>query len=41
VLFGTNLRSTVGEKFSRTQLAMVRLASYQYNVVIGLLLSDG
>lgn len=41
VVFGTNLTSTVGIKFSRTQLAMVRLASYQYNVVIGLLLSDG
>lgn len=41
VVFGTNLTSTVGIKFSRSQLAMVRLASYQYNVVIGLLLSDG
>jgi len=41
VIFGTNLQSTVGVKFSRTQLAMVQLAPYQYSVVIGLLLSDG
>lgn len=41
VVFGTNLTSTVGIKFSLTQLAMVRLAPYQYNVIIGLLLSDG
>jgi hypothetical protein len=41
VIFGSNLTSTVGIKFSRTQLAMVRLAYYQYSVIIGLLLSDG
>lgn len=41
VLFGKNLASTVGIKFSRTQLAMIRIAPYQYSVVIGLLLSDG
>ena len=40
-LWGTNLISTVGVKFTRTQLAMVRLAPYQYSVIIGLLLSDG
>jgi hypothetical protein len=41
VVFGTNLTSTVGVKFTRTQLAMVQLAPYQYSVIIGLLLSDG
>jgi hypothetical protein len=35
------LSSTVGVKFSRTQLTIVKLAPYQYNVIIGLLLSDG
>jgi hypothetical protein len=41
VVFGSNLQSTVGSRFTRTQLAMVRLASYQYSVIIGLILSDG
>jgi hypothetical protein len=41
VVFGTNLTSTVGIKFSRTQLAIIKLTPYQYNVIIGLLLSDG
>jgi len=41
VIWGTNLTSTVGVKFTRTQLAMVRLAPSQYSVIIGLLLSDG
>jgi LAGLIDADG DNA endonuclease family len=41
VIYGSNLSSTVGIKFNRTQLAMVKLASYQYSVIIGLLLSDG
>jgi hypothetical protein len=41
VVFGTNLTSTVGIKFTLKQLAMVQLAPYQYNVIIGLLLSDG
>jgi hypothetical protein len=35
VIWGTNLTSTVGVKFTRTQLAMVQLAPYQYNVIIG------
>jgi hypothetical protein len=35
--FCENLTSTVGERFSRTQLEMVILAPYQYSVVIGLL----
>jgi len=41
VIWGTNLTSTVGIKFSLKQLAIVRLAPYQYSVIIGLLLSDG
>ncbi len=41
MVWGTNLTSTVGSKFTRTQLAMVCLARYQYGVIIGLLLSDG
>ena len=41
VIFGTNLTSTVGIKFTRKQLAMVQLAPYQNSVIIGLLLSDG
>ncbi len=41
VVFGTNLTSTVGERFSRTQLAMVILAPYTRSVIVGLLLSDG
>ncbi len=41
VVWGTNLRSTVGEKFTRKQLAMVQLAPYQYSVIVGLVLSDG
>jgi hypothetical protein len=41
VVWGTNLTSTVGSKFTRTQLAMVCLATYQHSVIIGLLLSDG
>jgi hypothetical protein len=40
VIWGTNLSSTVGVKFTRTQLAMVQLAPYQYGVIIGLILSD-
>jgi len=41
VVFGTNLTSTVGIKFTRKQLAMVQLAPYTRDVIIGLLLSDG
>ena len=40
VIWGTNLSSTVGVKYTRAQLAMVQLAHYQYSVVIGLILSD-
>ena len=41
VVFGTNLTSTVGIKFTRTQLAIIKLAPYQKSVIIGLILSDG
>jgi len=41
VIWGINLTSTVGIKFTRKQLVMVQLAPYQYSVIIGLLLSDG
>lgn len=40
VIWGTNLSSTVGVKYTRAQLAMVQLAPDQYSVVIGLILSD-
>jgi hypothetical protein len=41
VVFGTNLQSTVGEKFTRKELAMVKLPPYLESVIVGLLLSDG
>lgn len=41
VIWGTNLTSTVGNKITRKELAMVCLAPYQYSVIIGLILSDG
>lgn len=41
VLFGKILRSTVGERFTHKELAMIRLAPYPRNVIIGLILSDG
>ena len=41
VVFGTNLTSTVGIKFTRAQLAIIKLAPYQKSVIIGLILSDG
>jgi hypothetical protein len=41
VVFGTNLTSTVGIKFTRTQLTIIKLAPYQKSVIIGLILSDG
>ena len=40
-MWGVNLVSTVGKKFSRNELAMVKLPPYQHSVIIGLLLSDG
>ena len=41
LVFGKNLTSTVGIKFTLKQLAIVQLAPYQYSIIIGLLLSDG
>lgn len=41
VIWGKNLTSTTGEKFTRKELAMIKLPPYQYSVIIGLLLSDG
>jgi len=41
VIWGINLQSTVGNKFTIEQLAMVQLAPYRHSVIIGLLLSDG
>jgi len=41
VVFGSNLSSTVGKKFTRTQLATVVLANHTGDIIVGLLLSDG
>jgi hypothetical protein len=41
VVWGQNLALTVKERFSRTELAMVRLPVNVYSFIIGLLLSDG
>jgi len=41
VVWGTNLQSTVGEKFTRKELTMVILTPYTRGVIVGLLLSDG
>jgi hypothetical protein len=40
VVFGTNLTSTVGVKFTRAQLSMVKLPSHILDIIIGLILSD-
>ena len=41
VVWGQNLQSTVKDRFSRKELAMVKLSPYQFSVIIVLLLSDG
>lgn len=41
VVLETNLQSTIGDKFSRTALATVRLTPYTKGVIVGLILSDG
>jgi len=41
VIWGTNLTSTVGVKFTLKQLSMVKLIPYTRDIIIGLLLSDG
>jgi hypothetical protein len=40
VIWGTNLSSTVGVKFTRTQLSMINLPSHILGVMVGLILSD-
>ena len=39
-LWGKNLQSTVGEKFTRVELAMIKLPPFQFSVIIGLIISD-
>jgi len=41
VLWGTNLSSTVGERFTRSQLSMVKLPLHIQSIMVGLILSDG
>jgi len=40
IIWGTNLQSTVGEKFSRQELSMVKFSPYHRDVIVGLILSD-
>ena len=40
VLWGTNLSSTVGERFTRSQLSMVNLPIHIQSIMVGLILSD-
>ncbi|WP_216084885.1 hypothetical protein, partial [Shigella sp. SHS-4] len=40
VVWGLNLSSTMGSKFTCKELAMVQLAPYQYSVIIWIMLSD-
>lgn len=40
-IFGQNLGSTMGFRFSRIQLSNIKLSSYAKSVIIGILLSDG
>jgi hypothetical protein len=39
-VWGINLRSTVGEKFTRKELAMVKLPNHIQGIMIGFILSD-
>jgi hypothetical protein len=41
ILCGTNLHSTVGEKFTQNELNIVKLSYFIKSVIIGILLSDG
>ena len=42
VLWGTNLGSTVGSgRITKVERSMIKLAPFQFSVIIGLLLSDG
>jgi len=40
VIWGVNLPSTVGVKYTRAQLAIVNLPFYERGVIVGLVLSD-
>jgi hypothetical protein len=40
VLWGTNLSSTTGERYTRSQLAMVQLPLHIRSIMVGLILSD-
>jgi group I intron endonuclease len=40
VLWGTNLSSTVGVRFTRSQLAMIKLPLHIKSIMVGLILSD-
>lgn len=41
VVWGTNLPSTVGIKYTLVQLAMVKLPLYIQGIIVGLILYDG
>jgi hypothetical protein len=41
IVFVSNLRSTVGEKYTHKELAMVRLSPYIRDIIIGEILVDG
>jgi len=41
ILWGTNLQSTVGIKFTQNELNIIKLPYYIKSVMIGILLSDG
>ena len=41
VVWGTNVQSTVEERFSHKELATIRLTPYTKGVIVGLILSDG
>lgn len=41
MVWGTNLPSTVGIKYTLVQLAMVKLPLYIQRIIVGLILSDG
>jgi hypothetical protein len=42
VIWGTNLGSSIGSgRLSKQQREMIKLTSYLYGLVVGLLLSDG
>ena len=40
IVWGSNLCSTIGSSFSQKERDMIKLPSYQYSVIIGVVLSD-